>query len=54
MGSDPLLTLLRAVLDLVLRTIPVEDIRDELDQAGMRRQKALKDAADAMKFGAGP
>ncbi len=54
MGSDPLLALLRIVLDMVLGTLPVEDIRAELDAAAIRRAKLEKDLADAMKFGGGP
>lgn len=51
MSVPTALDIARGMLDLVLRLIPVTVARDELDQAAIRRQNALADGAEVVKFG---
>ena len=44
------LDIVRLLLDLVLRLIPVNVARAELDEAAIRRANAIADAAEAVKF----
>lgn len=50
MSPNPL-EIVRMLLDLVLKLIPVEVARDELNEAAVRRANAIADAAEAAKFG---
>jgi len=45
------LALFGAVADCVLSVVPVEALRDHLDDAGRRRADAIGDAARIAKFG---
>lgn len=51
MNASTALDIARALLDLVLKLIPVTVARDELDEAARRRANAIADAAEAAKFG---
>ena len=50
MSPNPL-DIVRMLLDLVLRLVPTEVARAELDEAAVRRANAIADLAEAGKFG---
>jgi len=51
MTPSAVLDLVRSILDAVLMVFPVEVVRKELDDAAVRRQNAIADAAEKAKFG---
>ena len=50
MTPNPL-DIVRMLLDLVLKLIPVDVARAELDEAAIRRAHAVADLAEKAKFG---
>lgn len=54
MSTTTALDLVRALLDLVLKLVPVTVARDELDAAAIRRANAIADGLEAAKFGGKP
>jgi len=53
MSSQTVLDVVRTLLDAILRLVPVDVARAELDEAAVRRANAIADAAEAVKFGGG-
>lgn len=50
MSPSVLIDAVRALLDVVLSLVPHETARQLLDDAAVRRQNALANAAEAAKF----
>ncbi len=51
-GHRVLLEVIGAILDLLVKLAPDEDLHAHLDAAAQRRAQALKDEADRVAFGA--
>lgn len=47
---DPVLTMVRSLLDLILAFVPHDVAKAELDEAAIRRANAIADAAENVKF----
>ncbi len=53
-GAPVLLEIVAALLDLVIKLAPDEDLHAQLDAAAARRAQAVKAAADDLAFGPKP